>query len=232
MNLRTPIHPPEPAEAVPPTPPPPPAPRRSTARVITGVLLVLAGVAALLHQLGAVRLSVAAFGAAALVVVGLAVVVLALQRQEPHGLMVVGVVLTLLLAAGVTFRPLGSISFTEGAGDRTVTPTAADLDDGYGLGVGQLKLDLTGVAFPEGRTALRASVGMGELHVTVPRDVGVRIVAEVAMGEMVLFGEQTSGVGLSRTVTTDGYESATRQLELTASVGMGRIEVRFDDRAR
>jgi hypothetical protein len=218
-----------PPPQVPVEAPPPPQPTGPpTGRIVFGILLICIGAVLLLQQLGIVTVSLAVFLAAALVVVGAAVTVYGFLGQPHHGLRALGIVLTIVLSLVVVFRPLGSLRFTDGVGDRTERPTdAAELADGYGLALGQLEIDLRDVRLPEGTTTLEASVGMGQLVVRLPEGAAVKTDAQVTIGDTVLPGTtQTSGIGVRKTAETEGFDTAGRRLELDLSVGIGQIEVR------
>jgi phage shock protein PspC (stress-responsive transcriptional regulator) len=70
-----------------------------------------------------------------------------------------------------------------GMGERTYRPHAlSEVRDGYRLGAGRLEIDLRGIAFPAGDTALHVRLGVGELVVLVPRGVCVATSARIGGG--------------------------------------------------
>ena len=59
-------------------------------------------------------------------------------------------------------------------GDRTFGPTTVqELERGYDMGVGSMRVDLRGVELPPGRTTLPLELGAGEIQVLVPDDLCV-----------------------------------------------------------
>jgi phage shock protein PspC (stress-responsive transcriptional regulator)/predicted membrane protein len=209
-----------------------PAPSR-TARLVpavVAVLLMAGGALWLLTALDIVTLSATGVLAGGLVLIGLALVVGA-WRGRAYGLVPLGVVLAALLVAGEAL----DVPFDAGIGDRTLTvETAAALRDDHQRFLGDLTVDLTGAPLPEGRaTEVEASVGVGDLHVIVPRDATVEVRATSRAGDLVasrgdgVSPGRTRGaddVGIDESFTIDGPAGGPR-LELDLSTGIGDIEV-------
>jgi len=61
--------------------------------------------------------------------------------------------------------------------------------------------------------------------VIVPRDVPARVHASAGFGDVTLFGQHSSGMGPTLTFQSDDYASATRKLNIEASVGFGNVQV-------
>ncbi|GEM_PF-908535 len=97
--------------------------------------------------------------------------------------------------------------------------------ESFSHGLGDFDLDLTRAVFPEGAQVVRASHGLGDLTVIVPRDLAVRVRASVGLGDVKLFGERSGGIGPHLTFQSDDYATATRKLDLEASVGLGDVKV-------
>ena len=216
-----------PAPAVPPPAPPappPPArvPRSPLAPLTVSGLLVLAGVFLLVDRAGWADVSLVAFLAVALVVVGAALVVSAWWGRA-LALIPLGVVLTLALAlASVVDVPLG-----DGMGERRFRPERpAQLRPVYRLAMGELVVDLRDALATAGRAEVEATVGLGRLVVLVPPDAGVVADGRVGVGQLVLFGRTEDGPTLrERTVRPPAREGAAR-LRLRVSAGMGEAVVR------
>lgn len=197
--------------------------QRSTARIILGAILIVAGAGWLLDASGLVEFPTAALGPVALIVIGLALVAGA-RRRHKGGLITLGIILTLILTAAST-SPSG---FTDGVGRRIQIPsTTAELDD-YRLGVGSFTLDLTHIDFPSGSTPISASVGVGELLVVVPGEVDLVVDAKTGAGEIVVLGRKVAaGVGAKVTdLRNEDNEIQERVLHLDLKVGLGPIRVR------
>jgi hypothetical protein len=219
-------------ETAPPiTPEPPPPPARSRlplTRLMLGGLFVAGGVLWLLGALDLIDVSVTAALSVALIVVGLALVGGSFTGRRHPGLIVIGLVLTVMLALASTF----DIKLNGGVGDRNYQPTSlAELRGEYHLGVGQLTIDLTGLAFTPGTTThIKASVGIGQLTVNTPGTIPVEAHATAGLGEVLLFGRQSSGFevdlsyGVMPSCPPEGGSCPTL-LILELSVGLGQVSV-------
>lgn len=214
----------------PPPPPPPPAPASPgfpTGRFLLGLVIVAAGVAALLQALDVTPVPWKAVLPGALIAVGLGLVVAGTRSEQGQGgLIAVGIVLTVVLAAATAV----DIPFEGGVGQRVERPTTlADVEDEYRLAVGELTVDLTGLNLLH-RTVvtglplktIRARVGIGELVVIVPGDEPVRVEGRAGIGEVSIFGESDGGLGVHKEyVSADGSVA----LSLDLSVGIGEVVV-------
>lgn len=205
-----------------PVPPPPGNGAHHRAAIVVGTLLILGGLTWLGAELGLVDVGWQTALATVLVLVGLATGGLALTGHRTGGLVVIGVVLTLVLAVGTTVEgPLRR----GGVGERLEQPTsAAQLQDRYELALGEMTLDLGTIDLPAGTTTVTASVGAGELRVRLPEAASVEVHAEVGAGESRILGETRSGLAVQHDVTADvaGSEAV---LELHLSVTAGEVEV-------
>jgi phage shock protein PspC (stress-responsive transcriptional regulator) len=214
-----------PAEEVSPTPPTAtrrPKPPSLFAPVI-GALLAASGVFGLLAVLDVYDVDLEVAFAAGVALIGAAVAVGAVTQRRVGGLVVVG--LLLLAAFGVAATT--PVSISEGAGEKTERPlSAVALQPSYELGVGALELDLRSVELDAGTTSVEASVGAGELVITVPDDVALEIDAHAGVGEIDLLGDRDDGIDVDRTLNVAGSTADAPLLRLEADVGFGAIEVR------
>lgn len=141
-----------------------------------------------------------------------------------RGLVVPGLVLTLLLATAGNSRTLVRESF----GDRVWTPvSAADLHHEYRLAAGNLTLDLQGLD-PAGATlATRARLGAGDLTVAVPPDVVVHVRARHIVGNVQITGVEDTGGSNDRTFELHPPDGTAPKgtLDLSLAVGFGDIKV-------
>lgn len=130
---------------------------------------------------------------------------------------------TLVVVAVGIFVAVFDVHVGRGIGDRDVVVTSVqDLDGEYRLGVGTLDLDLSRVQFPAGETQVETSVDVGDLLVTVPDDVALRIHATVEVGEIDL----PNGIGGDgRNVESDLSEAGERVLVIDADVSAGSVRV-------
>jgi predicted membrane protein len=204
-----------------PPPPPPPVHRVLSARLMIGAALVVGGALWLLAALDVFEVSASAVLSGILIAVGVALI--AGSRTGRHGgLVALGVILTILLAVGSSL----DIDLTGGVGDRSAHPRSlAQLERSYRLGIGQLTLDFTDVAFPPGTYHIEASVGIGQLNVHLPSTMG-GIHATAGLGEVDVAGRTDSGFDVAVDVTpasTGVGCSEAACVYLRLSVGIGQV---------
>jgi hypothetical protein len=136
----------------------------------------------------------------------------------------------LIFPALVLALPLGVVAAADldvrGTwGDRTFRPgTIADVEHGFKMGAGSMKVDLRDVVLPQGRTDLPLKLGLGEIQVLVPEDMCVTSDAHIGMGAM------NSGEGEQGGVDVDVNDRpfvapGVKQLHIDADIGVGALEV-------
>ena len=114
------------------------------------------------------------------------------------GLILVGLLATAPMAA------LTVIGQWEGERIRETPATAAQVENSYEFGAGQLVLDLTEVDDIEALDGRQISVegGAGRIELLVPEDMDVRVTGRIdGPGAITLFGEQEGGIETSSTRT-------------------------------
>ena len=140
-----------------------------------------------------------------------------------------GVGITAVVLAGVV---VGGIAVAGakggGIGERVERPVSvSELEREYRLGFGKLELDLRALELPRGETRVEASVGLGELDISIPSDVAVAVTTDAHWGEVDLLGRQTDGRHARDRYVDPGFSSASRRLVVEAEVrGPGEISVR------
>jgi Cell wall-active antibiotics response 4TMS YvqF len=191
-------------------------------------MLIVVGVLVLLTRFTGWDVGPRGFLGAALLVVGLGLVVAAFTggRRARGGLIALGVVLSLALIAAST----GPWHAGDGVGDRTYRPvTAAEVRDMYAGGVGDLTLDLTGVDLSGVTAPIRTQLhhGVGDLEVLVPQSADVQVTVDHGLGDVRVFGQSGDhdgqvfpGTG-SASWTGDGRP----EFVLTINSGVGDVEV-------
>jgi hypothetical protein len=215
---------PEPEPPPPSPPPPPPAepapPRgRSSGLVLLGLLLLATGAIWLLASLGTFDVSPVVWLGALLALVGAALLIF--PRGGHVGLLVaLGIVLSL---AGAAVSTIDTSLLKGGIGDRDEEPLSTAELERYRLAIGSLRIDLTAFTDPSEPVSVRASVGIGELVVTVPRDAELEVSASISAGEIVIRGRERSGVDVDYDASFPGFGGPEIVLELEASLGSIRV---------
>lgn len=221
----------EPPPVAPRWQPPEPAPldRPAEPRVhsitwpVISVLLIVAGIAALLERAGTVETSAEAVLAILLTLTGLALLASAWVGRG-RGLILVAVILGSALFVTSTI----DVPLAGGVGDRSWRPlTPADIDSPYRLAIGEAILDLRGLDLEGTDVRIEASVGIGHLLVLLPISATVAIDAQSDLGETLVFGTRDSGTGARMEVSDDDASSELADVvDLDLRVGVGQVEVR------
>ena len=157
-----------------------------------------------------------------LAAIGLLVLLFTSERRPRKLVVVLVTTLAVLVAAVASAIAIAfsvfNVSLSDGIGDRSYTPAStADVRDRYELGIGNLEVDLSNLPADQ-KVRVAAKVGIGELHVIVPRDAAVALDSHVRTGEIDALGRHDDG-GHARVVTGSG------RLALDLDVGAGRIDV-------
>jgi phage shock protein PspC (stress-responsive transcriptional regulator) len=209
------------AATVPRTPPAPRPPAKpSLFAPVVGALLAAAGLFGLLAVLDVYDIDLAVALAAGVAIVGVAIAIGAITQRRVGGLVVLG----LLLLASFGVAAVTPVSVSAGVGEKSERPVTS-LDSDYELGIGQLNLDLTAFPWQSGTTAVDASVGIGELVITVPEDVALDVDARSGVGDVNILGERDDGIGAHKTAVVPGSTPDAPVVEIDADVAVGSIEV-------
>ncbi|MFJ7325628.1 PspC domain-containing protein [Streptomyces cyaneofuscatus] len=166
---------------------------------------------------------------AALAVFGLGLLVSSALGRTGFGTVLLAVV-TAVLLAGATLLPK-EIS-TDWARQEWRPAGPAAVQQGYELGSGDARLDLSGVVVPPGETVrTRLEVGAGRAAVVVPEGVTVKVRAEAGLGEIRLEEGQRVQVRIrsddstQRTLPPPAGAQPAGTIELEVEVGVGQVEV-------
>ncbi|CAL9461203.1 PspC domain-containing protein [Streptomyces pilosus] len=167
--------------------------------------------------------------ACALAVFGVGIAVSAFLGRTGAGSVVLAVV-TAGLLAGSTAVP-GNIG-TDWKRTAWGPTSVAQIRPQYDLGAGEGELDLSAIRVPENGTASTAAhVGLGRIHLIVPRDATVRLTIDVGVGDIQLPGDERKDVdvapGKREKVTLRPPAGAGKAgtLEIELHVGVGQAEV-------
>ena len=210
-----------------PEPPasPPSSSRFHAGRLVLGLVVVVIGVAALLQAAGVSDVPWKAVLPGSLIAVGLGLVIAGRRSESGQGgLIAIGIVLTVMLAAASAV----DMPLEGGVGERTERPTSfSEVKSEYRLAVGQLTLDLTSVPVPITGTArtVRGRVGVGQLIVELPSDQLAVVRGHAGMGQVTIFGESDGGFGVDKDVAPSAPPGQTIVLSLDLSVGIGEVLV-------
>jgi phage shock protein PspC (stress-responsive transcriptional regulator) len=206
----------------------PVGPRSPVPGVTVAALLITLGALALLDRITGWDPEARVFLGAALLVVGLGLVTAAFTggRSAKGGLIALGVILSLALLIA-SAEPWDGMR--GGIGDRAWTPaTAEDVRPSYDGGVGDLRLDLSGVAVGNLDEPIRTTVhaGVGDVDIVVPRDADVRVEVTNGIGDVDVLGTEGSDDGLYPGEGTGSWvDDGTAELFLTVNAGVGDVEV-------
>jgi len=213
---------PPPAPPPVPAPVPPPRHRSRLARLVVSAALFAVGILAM-ADLAGLDVRASAYLALPLTVVG-AGLLAATWYGRARSLIAIGAVLT--VALGITTAAEQGTS--RAGGTVTWRPAAVEqLNPTYRLGIGNARLDLSGLDFINRDEAVQVSVDVGNLTVALPSTVDVTIQAGVNVGNANVFGEQWDGIGQSqRSITDNGPDGpGGGQLRIVAQVDVGDLEV-------
>jgi hypothetical protein len=208
----------------PPKPPKPPRQRSKLGRLTLSTIAIALGMLFIVNLNGG-SIAAPVFLATILFLIGAGLIVGAWFGRA-RWLIPVGVVTTIVLAAGTTAQ---RFSGAENIANIDVTPaTLADVQPNYSTDVGNIHLDLSRVDFSGHTTDIEvdSTVG-GNVEIVLPATVDAIVKTDVQGGNAQLFGRDLGG-GLNQqhTVTdngTDGQGGGT--LNLTVDVNFGNVEV-------
>jgi phage shock protein PspC (stress-responsive transcriptional regulator) len=229
-----------------PTPPPPPqqggrqqrppkpprtpkAPRERSllGRLTWSALLLVVGVLLAMRFAGVDAVSAVVILGAALLVVGLGLVVGAWVGRS-RGLIWLGVLLVVALVPvgfvdhlGSSLRPTGEVTYR---------PTSVtQLNSSYRSGSGQLKLDLTQLDAPRQTVDVAVNLTAGLIEIDVAPGQSIEVVATAGLGVVRLPGDGGAGDQVGSSVTRTWESAGTgggAVIRIAADVRVGAVQVR------
>jgi phage shock protein PspC (stress-responsive transcriptional regulator) len=144
--------------------------------------------------------------------------------SAPRRRIVVGSLLALVALSFVALVFAVRVPLFAGVGSRSDSPVAAaDIHSKYTLGIGKYALDFSQVELPKGETFVKATVGIGELRVTVPANATVYASGRVQAGDMTLLGQHDSGTHVHSHVIDRTGSGRVIVLDLHAGLGTVRV---------
>jgi phage shock protein PspC (stress-responsive transcriptional regulator) len=187
--------------------------------------LAVAGIALAILLTRAALWPTANAGWILLLVVGLAILWISRsERRMGRIIKALTVLVVAALAAFVAAIVLAfswfNVSLSDGAGNHSYTPaTAAAVAPSYKLGLGRLRIDLSGITTGLRQLHVKARVGIGDLRVIVPQGVPVQVTANAKVGNIKVLGTTDSGHNASIRKGSGGG------LTVDARIGLGNVEV-------
>ena len=221
----------------PPRPPKPPRekkprpPKSMLGRLTMAVMLIVVSTMALIELANIAHFQLYEYAAAATGVVAVGLLVGAWIGRA-YWLIFVG----LLIAPVLFFSSLLPRVADWSIGDPLYVPESVqEVPGNYDLGAGQMTIDLTQLSADELAEVgeIEASLGLGQILVRLPNDVGATVDAEVGAGSVngqQVFGPslvevyEYSGVGVEQVFTIG---SPPYDLLLKLEVGLGEISIRY-----
>ncbi|WP_197024704.1 PspC domain-containing protein [Cellulomonas sp. KRMCY2] len=173
-------------------------------------------------------------GAVSLVLLGIGIIVAGLRGRTSGGFGGLAVVALIVLI------PLASLEYADWDGhwrsgttfgemDRTPTDVAT-AEEGYSLGAGDARIDLTELPLGGPAIEVPVNVGAGEVTIVLPEDGAYTADISVSAGEVVWLGDTITS-GMPGNQGTEPYESdavhdgASPDLKLDITVGFGTVTV-------
>ena len=132
----------------------------------------------------------------------------------------------LVLAIPLGFVAAAGFDVNGGVGDRDYQPTTRGRarSSGYKLGIGQMRLDLTQVDLPPGRTPLKLDMGIGSVRMVVPDDVCVASKVRVGAGYARVLDRDSGGLDVDWR-QSPAQNGGVKRLVIDGDVGIGELQV-------
>jgi phage shock protein PspC (stress-responsive transcriptional regulator) len=131
----------------------------------------------------------------------------------------------LVIAIPLGFVAAAGLDVNGGVGERDYQPTTvAELEDGYRLGIGEMRLDLTQVDLPPGRTPLDLDMGIGSVRLLVPDDVCVATDVRVGAGYTRVLDRDSGGLDVDWR-QSPVEDAGVKRLVIHGDVGIGELQV-------
>jgi hypothetical protein len=194
-------------------------------------LLIVVGVLALIDRLSGWDVGPRGFLGAALLVVGLGLVAAAFSsgRRARGGLIGLGIVLSLALAAASTLPWNDIHGFRGGVGDRMFVPASeAQVNPVYRGGAGDMTVDLSGVDVSNLSAPITTRIehGLGDVQVRVPVDADVRLTVVSGIGSIDAFGQGSLDSGFFPGVGSGSWvDDGRAEFDIVIHNGVGDVEV-------
>ena len=90
---------------------------------------------------------------------------------------------------------------------------------------GELHVDLSNVSLNAGQNVLNLNVTFGEIAVSLPKDLPIRIVANNVGGDIRLFDQKWEGLNKRASWQSESYADAETKLDIICNIVFGDIKV-------
>jgi hypothetical protein len=202
--------------------------RRSGDGQVLGAMLVVLGAGWLLHQADVVDVGWDAVLSALLVTLGIGLVLTA--KRSGAGLVIVGIVLTVVLAVTSSAPKIDfdrRVGVFRGAGDKTFEPRVLpESEFVVRHGAGDVNVDLRTAETYFGSRTVRARLDVGDLTIYLPATAKASVTVHVSAGEAHLLDRPAQeGLGVDDSYADEGFDTAEQQLVVDARVGAGKVTV-------
>jgi phage shock protein PspC (stress-responsive transcriptional regulator) len=198
----------------------PPRPRSPLPWYISAAVLLAVGLLATVSQVAGRDVSPGQFFGAALVVLGIGLVVGAWWGRTRILILLVILLAPIGIVGSFVTAPLEG-----GVGDRIFAPvTAAEVQREYRSLGGRLTIDLTQLSTSPRDIHIAASVAVGQLMVVLPEGASIELRTRVGAGDVIVLGSQDVGTSLDSVFVRRHLNQTTYILDLEA--GIGEVYVR------
>jgi phage shock protein PspC (stress-responsive transcriptional regulator) len=211
-----------PAQISPPRAPAVLRPPSPLAWYVCAVLLIAVGLLAIVSQVAGQSVAPGQFFGAALVVLGIGLVVGAWWGRARILFLLVMLLAPMGIVASFVTAPLEG-----GVGDHTFAPvTVAEVQPEYRSLGGRLTLDLTQLITSPRDIHIAASVAVGQLMIVLPEGASIELRTRVGAGDAIVLGSQDVGTSLDSVFVRRHLNRTTYILDLQA--GIGEVYVRTE----
>lgn len=93
------------------------------------------------------------------------------------------------------------------------------------MGIGDINIDLTKAILKDGENILNISGWIGSVKILVPKDMAIKAIADVRLGEVTLFDDTHSGTGRNASFTSENFYEADKKVILHVDLNIGDVEV-------
>ncbi len=183
------------------------------ATVIIGLLLIVFGILFLLDQTGAIDFEfwdlIGDLWPVALIILGIWIIYNQARggKSDSEGVFLIS-----------SKKVFGSID---------VSPESIDskgLD--YSVTFGDIHIYLTRTELMSGENKINTSVGFGDIHLVIREDIPCKVSGNCSIGDIRIFGEESSGIPAKKEHIDNNYDSAEKKLRITAKCGAGDIRIK------